>query len=384
MNRIGFPANRKRMRYFIYCLPIKSLKRIDIEGNTRVKEVIDMIQDEFDLYVDSSDHPDRLLVLNYNGSDLKPTWRLTDLMIPPGAIIHCLYRENRAAQIYIDCAFNKQVLEFFDDDITGETTVGEIRKKISNKIGLPLSTFCLEKHNTGQRLFDQMNLSQYQIKLNDHVDLKVWRGYEKFLKSCMRGLRQSYSNDDLTRYYELQIALHIASFYGKLSSTNVSLTMFTVLYRLGYFALANSALLLGARSDCPVGEHPSRQWSSEETVQNNPEMLICPIHIAIERGHLKIVDLFVRHSFLCTQTPHPMTGFVPYRMALSLRSSAKTKAEKQRYGDIYLYLYDKQFNLKIPVGNSSANIFSALYKSSQPQAFFSLPRYCQIIRFLSN
>ena len=156
--------------------------------------------------------------------------------------------------------------------------------------------------------------------------------------------------------------------------------------------LGKSALHLGARSDYPVGEHPARQWSSETTNQEMPEMLKCPIHIAIERGHMKIVDLFVRHSLLCTQAIHPISGFLPYRLASSLAKAAKNKSEQQRYKQIYLYLYDKQFNLKIPFkitndGDCSGSTVTTRTKANSPRQltvhthFFSLPRYCKIIRF---
>ncbi len=80
--------------------------------------------------------------------------------------------------------------------------------------------------------------------------------------------------------------------------------------------LGHIVLQLGARGDRPVGEHPSRQWSSGIITQDMPEMLKCPIHIVIERGHMKMVDLFVRQSLLCTQVTHPVCEFVPYRFAL--------------------------------------------------------------------
>lgn len=159
---------------------------------------------------------------------------------------------------------------------------------------------------------------------------------------------------------------------------------------IGHMELGNYALQFGARSDCPVGEHPSRQWSSEVIPQNIPEMLKCPIHVAIERGHMKMVDLFVRQSLLCTQVIHPISAFLPYRLALSLFAQSKTKVEKQRYSYIYLYLYDKQFNIKIPLnmtGSNSSNLITSstninsLHGSAAGLVFFSLPRYCKIIRF---
>ncbi|CAF1303198.1 unnamed protein product [Rotaria sp. Silwood1] len=226
-------------------------------------------------------------------------------------------------------------------------------------------------HGNKRRLYDQMKLYQYDLKLHDHIYLKVRRDYENFLNSCTKGFLKHCSYDDLTRHYQLQIALHLAAFYG-------------------FLELGHSALRLGARSDRPVGEHPCRQWSSEITVQDMPEMLKCPIHVAIERGHMKMVDLFVRQSVLCTQVPHPISGLLPYRMALSLSMSSKTKVEKQSYSQIYFYLHDKQFNFKIPLnasgGYSSSLLISStniksLYQSSSYQVFFSLPRYYKIIRW---
>lgn len=153
--------------------------------------------------------------------------------------------------------------------------------------------------------------------------------------------------------------------------------------------LARSVMGYGARSDRPVGEHPSRQWYSENTIQDFPEMLRCPIHIAIERGHIKMVDLFFRQSVLCTQVRDPITKLLPFQLANSYLLSAKTKEEKQRYSEIYFFLKDKQFNLKIPL-NASGEYVSNLLKSTtsagaihQAAVFLirvSLPLYCKIIR----
>ena len=141
----------------------------------------------------------------------------------------------------------------------------------------------------------------------------------------------------------------------------------------------------GARSDRPVGDHPSRQWSSEATV----ETLRCPIHIAIERRHVKMVDLFVRQSILCTQIRDPMTGHLPYMLALSRSLTATNKEEKQAYNVIYFYLHDKQFNLKIPLNTSGdfvANLLAstiganAVHHSSAHHVCVSLKFYCKLVR----
>lgn len=153
--------------------------------------------------------------------------------------------------------------------------------------------------------------------------------------------------------------------------------------------LATSVMQQGARSDRPVGEHPSRQWSSETILEIFPEMHKCPIHIAVERGHVKIVDLFVRQSILCTQIRNPITGLLPYRCALECTMNAKSKEEKQRYRVIYFYLHDKQYNLKIPLNSTGeyvSNLLTstvsagAVHRSSANLVFVSLPCYCRIIR----
>jgi hypothetical protein len=203
------------MRYLIFYPPSKSMRLIDIGENIRVEDVVQLAQREFDLKDDNINNPSEIsIALNYNGSDLKPKWLFADLSIPSGAIIRCLSREKEAAELNIHCEFNKQILKLFDSSITNDTNIGTIRIKISEKLGLPLSTFCLETYDGKTRLYDEMKLFNYDIKIHDHIHLKVWQGYEKLINSCIRGFTEQYSCDDLTRHYQTQIALYIAAFYG--------------------------------------------------------------------------------------------------------------------------------------------------------------------------
>ncbi|CAF4725843.1 unnamed protein product, partial [Rotaria magnacalcarata] len=78
---------------------------------------------EFDLKVYDNGSSDKSVVLNYNGCDLKPKWSFGDLNIPSGAIIRCVTRQQQAADLYIHCGFNKQILKLFDSSITIETTI---------------------------------------------------------------------------------------------------------------------------------------------------------------------------------------------------------------------------------------------------------------------
>ena len=211
------------MRYFIFYAPKQSMRSIDAVDNTRVQDVLDYVNEEFRLNIHHQGQDETSLVLNYNGFDLKPTWTLAEVSISPGSILHCTHRQTKAPELYVHCGFNGQVLKLFDSSITVNTTIGALRANISNRLGLPLSVFCLEKYDSGQRLYDEITLITYDIKRHDHVYLKVWREQEKFVVACTKGFSDVYINDDLVRHYQLQVALYIAAFYGKTrpSHTNV-------------------------------------------------------------------------------------------------------------------------------------------------------------------
>ena len=207
------------MRYFISYPPTKSVRLVDVNNNVRVEEILQLVQEEFGLQVHTTGRSESSIVLNYNGFDLKPKWTFADISIPSGAMIRCIYKEQQAADLYVHCGFNKQLLKLFESSINIESTIGSVRKKISDQLGIPLSTFCLETYDGKHRLLDPLQLMNYDIKIHDHVYLKVWKGYEKFISSCIRGYVEQYSHDDLTRHYQAQVALYIAAFYGKILSS---------------------------------------------------------------------------------------------------------------------------------------------------------------------
>ncbi|CAF0832820.1 unnamed protein product [Adineta ricciae] len=342
---------------------------IDIDENVHVEEILELAKRRFGLKVHGNGPSETSVVLAYNGFDLKPQWCVSDLSIPSGAIIHCIYREVKAPELYVYCGFDQHILKIYDSSITIETKIGTIRRIISQKIGLPLSTFCLETYTGTQRLYDEMKLINYDIKIHDHVYLKVWQGFDKFIAACVKNHVERVSPDELARHYQAQVALYIASFYGHLE-------------------LATYALRQGARSDRPVGEPPSRQWSANTAVELFPETLRCPIHIAVERGYMLLVNCFVQNSILCTQARDPITGNLPYRMALSFLSRTKDKEQKSSFTSIYFFLYNKQYYLRIPLNAdgeyisnllASKNNTNAVHRLPAHPVYTSLPLYCRII-----
>ena len=206
------------MRYYLFYPVTQSMILIDINENVHVEEILELAKRKFGLKVHSSGPTEISVVLTYNGFDLKPQWCVSDLSIPSGAIIHCIYREVKAPDLYVYCSFDQRILKIFDSSITLETKIGTIRRIISQKKGLPLSTFCLETYTGTQRLYDEMKLINYDIKIHDHVYLKVWQGFDKFIGACIDGRIERVSSDELTRHYQAQVALYIASFHGKIAS----------------------------------------------------------------------------------------------------------------------------------------------------------------------
>ncbi len=94
------------------------MRLIDVSENVLVDDILTLVKKEFDLDIDDNHETESSIVLSYNGSDLKPKWSFSDLSIPSGSIIRCLYREKKAADLYIHCSFNKQIFKLFDSSIT--------------------------------------------------------------------------------------------------------------------------------------------------------------------------------------------------------------------------------------------------------------------------
>jgi hypothetical protein len=194
------------------------MRLLDVNDTTRVEEILELIQKQLTLQMNDNIVRETLIVLNYNGCDLKPNWTLSQLSIPSGAILRCFHRKQQTAHLHIHCGFNRKILRLFDAKLSMDTTIGTLRCQVSDILGLPLSLFCLEKLSNKQRLYDTITLNEYDIQIHDHIYLQVWREHEKFINACVKGFSQQYSHDDLTRHYQVQVALHIAAFHGKQSN----------------------------------------------------------------------------------------------------------------------------------------------------------------------
>lgn len=155
--------------------------------------------------------------------------------------------------------------------------------------------------------------------------------------------------------------------------------------------MAKYALQIGGRADRPTGEHPARQWLSSETErQTLLHAFKCPIHIAIERGHYKMVHFFVEQSIFCTQIADPVSRFLPYRLALFHGFNATKHEEKQQFNEIYFYLFAKQYYVRIPINSTAKHVETILSRTGDSKLMkrdlasyktVSLSFYCRIIRW---
>ena len=210
------PADdQKLMRYFIYYVPKKTVRSVDIDEKISVEKLLNLVKKEFGLNIWQRGAPERNLVLNFNGCDLKPKWNVADLSMPSGSMIRCLFRPENSPFVYVHCSYNKQILKITEPTLNLDSSIKELRVYVARLLGIPLSLFCLETYTGKQKLYDDKTLNDYDIKAHEHLYLKVWNDQEKFLNSCLRGFSDNFSNDEFIRHFQSQVALHIAAFHGK-------------------------------------------------------------------------------------------------------------------------------------------------------------------------
>lgn len=204
------------MRYFVLFSPTNTVRTIDTDQDLCVNDVLDMVKKDFGLHFEPPGPQERVLVLNFDGCDLKPKWKLKEIPIPTGSILRCLFRRCPTPYLHVHCSYSRKILKFFESAVNLQMTVGDVRIRISNELGIPLSLFRLESFDGNRHFYDEAKLIDYNLQVYDHVFLKVWSDQEKFLNSCLKGFAEHFSNDELVRHYQAQVALHIAAFYGNL------------------------------------------------------------------------------------------------------------------------------------------------------------------------
>lgn len=311
---------------------------IELKGNQCVKEVVKFVEDYFKLGASYGGTEERVLVLQYGGADLHGDWLFDDLNIMPGSTIKCTLKEEKIPDYYIEIPFLGETYKFYDDNFDISTfRVVDLRIKMSEIYGFPLSIFRLKpKSNrfeaSKEEMIDEYRIVDYGIERHGRIEVETWKGWENFLKYCVKGyakqVKDIMSADDIIKQYQAKVALFIAAHYG-------------------HADLANEMMKMGARPDRPVGEHPSRQWciSSLSNILK-PFYSKCPIHEAIINGQLKLLTSVFGKKEKDEEwmLEEPWNGLPPWRLAL--RNTHKDPVKKMKQKEVAKLLLMRQFGLK--------------------------------------
>lgn len=102
------------------------------------------------------------------------------------------------------------------------------------------------------------------------------------------------------------------------------------------------------------------------------EHLKCPIHVAIENGHLRVVTLMVRRDPQIIEHADGY-GTTPLRLALRNRHTDETKRRNQR--DVARFIMGQQFDTKVTiVASSTSNTELSSGAGAQQAAATAVPQ----------
>ncbi|CAK8676574.1 unnamed protein product [Clavelina lepadiformis] len=182
--------------------------------------------------------------------------------------------------------------------------VADLKSIMSEKLGIPVSTFRFTCSATKQRhsvliksqgksgksfktqrncieMYDSNTLDYYGLEIGSKVQLDLWDGWNELIIGAIAGhektVSQYFSWNRLERHFQQRVALYIAAYFG-------------------HMGLATAMMKHGAKPHEPVGTHPTRKWCLESEHQENTKR---PLHVACVRGQLPILRMFCKSSPLC-------------------------------------------------------------------------------------
>jgi hypothetical protein len=227
------------MKVFIRHIETKQSLEIDVKSDQSVGDLKRIVEEKFKLDTSSNGSEDCRIVLQYAGCDLADDWIINDLAMPVGTSIRCFLKNEKVPDYIVNVKFKKETFKLFDTGLDpDESKVFELRVRLSNYLGLPLSVFRI-KTDSHSELFDERKLRDYGLDFRSTIILETWQNWDNFLLYSTKGFTnlvlKSMSSDEFIKQYQMRVALYIACFHGN-------------------FELANTLMSMGVRSDRPVGE----------------------------------------------------------------------------------------------------------------------------------
>ena len=162
--------------------------------------------------------PEHNLYLYHNGALMHSDCIVGEITFKPGASLRCIHVRRNPCSLRILIRCIGKTIKLRDEVSLLSTRVDDLRTILQNMIGLPVSTFRLEKEEDGKVLFDNHLLSYYGIKMGDTLVLQVWEEMEVFIAAVLRGdipvalsALPLYSDNPKLNLYGLRVALFVAA-----------------------------------------------------------------------------------------------------------------------------------------------------------------------------
>lgn len=222
----------------------------------------------------------KVLVLRFAGSELEDSWILGDLNIVPGSTLKLALRARVQPSLFVFCRYNRETFSIDNINWIGEMMVSELRQRVSEHTGLPVSVSRLLSPD-GREMYDMYRLSSYGIAKGMKIFMETWDGWNEFLMSSIAGSAKaviaSTDANEIVARFQWRVALYIAAHFGHVD-------------------LASYIMKLGVKSHEPVGEHPARQWCNQIANVNSQK---APVHEAAQQGQYVLLRLFVSQDICC-------------------------------------------------------------------------------------
>nr|XP_002122024.2 protein ANKUB1-like isoform X2 [Ciona intestinalis] len=254
---------------------------LDVRSRQTIGDVKVALRDHFKL--NSSHVEDKILQLTYAGATLQDDWVCSDIGITSGATVKSALRESDKPVLNIHCAHNGDAIYIREQIEPSKTTVHYLRELIASKTGLPVSVFRLVAANE-KEMFDGHLLKSYGVVVGSSIKLHVWDGWADLLIAASNGhtkkVIQNASHDEQVMRFQFRVACHMAAHFGHVDLAN-SMT---------------NPKIGSVKPEEPVGLHPSKLWCKPSS---HVDAWKCPVHVAVERGKLNVLRIFVQNNICC-------------------------------------------------------------------------------------
>lgn len=291
--------------------------------DSKVQNLIDKVRETYNLKPFDGSEPLEITI-KYHSTVLKPQWRLTDIGINEGSILHVEVEPVTTPLLEIKTSIKMNKFrciklltnEDFKTEKGLNSTVAEVKTQINHQTGLHPSSFrivtCKETDFLSKssrpgftELLDCHTLDYYKLMFGTTIRLRLLNGWYELVVGSIEG-----SCEKVAKHLE-----QIANSYERRHQASVSLAMAA---QYGHVGLATALMQReNVKPDQIIGEHPLRRWQDPKLWH-----IVCkraPVHFSVIHDRLKILKLFCQKNLIC-HVVRDGTGRSIWRLALLFKA----------------------------------------------------------------